>query len=77
MVKNKDMHFLMENLKMKRKKDKNILTFRSRDLNSRFSVIFPPMICIFMESEELEIKSKPASKRDKTLYCVIKTGVNS
>ena len=33
------------------KKDKNNLTFRSRDSNPRFSVIFPPMIWIFMESE--------------------------
>ena len=52
---------------MKRKKDKNFLTFRSGDLNPRFSVIFPPMILIFMESEEPEIKSKQASKRDRTL----------
>jgi hypothetical protein len=44
MVKNKDMQFFMENLKMKRKKDKKILAFRSGDLNPRFSVIFPPMI---------------------------------
>ena len=34
------------------------------DLNPWFSVIFPPMIWIFMECEELEIKSKQASKRD-------------
>ena len=40
----------------------------SRDLNPRFSVIFPPMIWIFMESEKPEIKSKPASKRDRTLF---------
>ena len=67
MVKNKDMQFFMENLKMKRKKDKKFLTFRSRDLNPRFSVIFSPMIWIFMESEEPEIKPKQASKRDRTL----------
>ena len=29
--------------------------------------IFPPMIWIFMSSEEPEIKSKQASKRDRTL----------
>ena len=58
MVKNKDMQFFMDNFKMKRKKDKKILTFRSGDLNSRFPVIFPPMIWIFMESEEDEIKPK-------------------
>jgi hypothetical protein len=44
MVKNKDMQFFMENLKMKRKKDNIFLTFRSGDLNPGFSVIFPPMI---------------------------------
>ena len=38
------MQFFMENLKMKRKKDNIFLTFRSGDLNPRFSVIFPPMI---------------------------------
>ena len=58
----------MENLKMKRKKEgQKILTFRSGDLNPRFSVIFPPMILIFMESEGDEIKSKQASKKDRTL----------
>jgi hypothetical protein len=44
MVKDKDMQFFMENLKMKRKKDKIFLTFQSRDLNPRLSVIFLPMI---------------------------------
>ena len=58
---------------MKRKKD--ILTFRSRDLNPRFSVIFPPMIWIFMESEEGEIKSKQASKKDRTSTQKILTGI--
>ena len=57
---------------MKRKKDKNILTFRSGDLNPRFSVIFPPMIWIFMWSEEDEIKSQQASKRDRTLKKLMK-----
>ena len=32
------------------------------------SVIFRPMIWIFMWSEEPEIKSKQASKRDRTLF---------
>ena len=31
MVKNKDMQFFMENLKIKRKKDKKFLTFRTGD----------------------------------------------
>ena len=42
MVKNKYIQSFMENLKMKRIKDKN----------------FPPMIIIFMGSKEPEIKSK-------------------
>ena len=51
MVKNKDMQFIMKNLKRKRKRkrDKNSVTFQSGDLNSRFSVIF-------MENEGDEIK---------------------
>ena len=39
MVNIKDTQFCMENLKMKRKKDKILLTFRCRDLNPRFSKI--------------------------------------
>ena len=60
----------MENLKIKRKKDNKFWTSRalqSGDLNPRFSVIFPHMIWIFMESEGDEIKSKQASKKDRTL----------
>ena len=57
----------MENLKRKKKKGQKKLTLRSGDLNLRFSVIIPPMIWIFMESEEPEIKPKQASKRDRTL----------
>ena len=51
----------------KRKEKKKKVTFRTGDLNPRFSVISPPMIWIFMESEEPKIKSKQASKRDRTL----------
>ena len=62
------MQCFMENLKMKRKKDKKILTFRSGDMNPRFSVIFPPMVYLnFMSSEEPEIKPKQAFKRVWTL----------
>ena len=64
MVKNKDMQFFMEDLKMERKKDKIFLTFWRGNLKPRFSVIFPPMIWIFMWCVEPEIKSKQASKRD-------------
>ena len=67
MAKNKDMQFFIENLKMNRKRTKFFLTYWSRDSNSRFSVIFPPMISIFMQGEGDEIKSKQASKRDRTL----------
>ena len=58
--------FLWRIWKRKEKGQKK-MTFRSRDLNPRFLVIFPPMIWIFMESEEYKIKSKQASKRDRTL----------
>ena len=51
---------------------RNQTPFRSGDLNPRFSVIFPPMIWIFMWSEEPEIKSKQASKRDRTLKKLMK-----
>ena len=67
MAKNKDMYihsFLWRIWKWKEKDGQKILTFPSRDLNPRFSVIFPPIIWIFLESEEGEIKSKQVSKRD-------------
>ena len=44
------------------------MTFQSGDSNPRFSVIFQPMISIFMEGEGDEIKSKQPSKRDGTLH---------
>ena len=53
------------------KKDKKILTFWSGDLNPGFSVIFPPMIWIFMGGEEDETKSKNASKKNTTLPQII------
>ena len=62
----KDIHFCVKNLKMERKKKE--MTIWSGDLNPRFSVILPPMIWILMESEEPEIKSKKAAKRDRTLH---------
>ena len=67
MAKIKKAQFCVKNVKMERKKNKKNLTFRSGDLNPRFSAIFPPMIWIFMESEGDEIKSKQASKKDRTL----------
>ena len=50
-----------------KEKGQIFLTFWCGDLNPRFSVIFPPMIGIFMWSVEPKIKSKQASKRDRTL----------
>ena len=69
MVKHKDMQFFIENLKMNRKRTKNILTFRSGDLNPRFSVIFPPMIWIFKWGARDQIKK--ASKKDRNLPLTI------
>ena len=56
MVKTKDTQFCVKNLKMKRKEKIKFLTFRNRDSNPRFSVIFPPEIWIFMEGGGDEIK---------------------
>ena len=76
MVKIKDAQFCVKNLKMKRKKKNKIfLTFWSGDLNPIFSVIFPPMIWIFMGGEGNEIKSKQASKRDRTLHGTSPEGI--
>ena len=66
MVKAKICSFSWRISKWKEKRT-TILTFRSGDLNPRFSLIFPPMIWIFMWSEEPEIISKQASKIDRTL----------
>ena len=68
MVKHKDMQVFYGEFENEQKKDKKCLTYRSGDSNPRFSVIFPPMISIFMEGEGDKIKSKQASsKRDRTL----------
>ena len=67
MVKIKDAQFFVKNLKMKRKKDNIFLTLRSGDSNLRFSVIFLPMIRIFMKGEGDEIKPKLRSYDFSTL----------
>ena len=59
---------MCEEFENEKKKEQKKSTFSSGDLNPRFSVIFPPIICIFMWSEEPKIKSKHASKRDIGLY---------
>ena len=50
-----------------KKKDENFLIFQSGDLDPRFSEIFRSMIWSFLWFEEPKIKSKQASKRDRTL----------
>ena len=55
-----------------KKKGQKKLFFWSGNLNPGFSVIFLPMIWIFMKSEEDEIKSKQAYKKDRTLWGQIK-----
>ena len=57
---------LCEEFKNKEKKEQKFFD-RSRNLNPRFSVTFPPTIWIFMERVEPKIKSKQASNRDRTL----------
>ena len=68
MVQFKETQFCVKNFKIKIKMYKKCLTFQSGDSNPRFSVIFPPMVWIFMEGECDEIKSKQASKRDRTFF---------
>ena len=58
-----DFYGEFENEKKKRQTNFDL----PEDLNPRFSVIFRPIIWIFMGSEEDEIKSKHASKRDRSL----------
>ena len=67
MVKHKDVQFFMENLKMNRKRTKTFLTYQSGDSNPQIFSNFPAHDLNFHESEEPEIKSKQASKRDWTL----------
>ena len=85
MVKIKNIHFCVKDLKRKRTiifwpsevclfvlftyvLKHSFLSRLSEDLNPKFSVIFPSTIWIFMESGEPEVKSKQASKRDRTFY---------
>ena len=61
MVKNKDMQFFMENLKMNKKGTKNFLTFRRGNSNPRFSVISRPWF-----EFSCEVRS-PRSHQNKVL----------
>ena len=75
MTENKDMYAVFyEEIENEQKKDKKNLTYRSRDSNPRFSVIFLAMIWIFMVGEGDEIKSKQASKWDRTLQTPFQHG---
>ena len=69
----KDIQFCVKNLKMKRKKDKFFLTFRSRDSNPRFSVIFPSLIWISGDKNKSALPSKifPTLQSLITWYCVL------
>ena len=53
-------------------KGQKIFDLQERGFDPRFSVIFPSTIWIFMEGEGDEIKSKQASKRDRTFKRGIK-----
>jgi hypothetical protein len=52
MVRNKDMQFFYGEFENEQKKDKTFLTFWSENLNPRFSVNFPLMMCMEGESSE-------------------------
>ena len=52
---------------MKRKRTEKFWPSGAGIWTPDFQQFFPPTIWIFMESEEPEIKSKQASKRDSTL----------
>ena len=71
MVKLKDIHFCVKNLKMKRKKEKKCFDLPERGFEPQIFSNFPAHDLNFMESEEPEIKSKQASKRDRTLVTLI------
>ena len=68
MFKNKGMQFFMENLKMKRKKEQKILTFRNGDFYHRFWVISCPW---FEFSCELRSSKSNQNKflKEIRLYC--------
>ena len=54
MVKNNDIQFFVENMKMKIKKGQNNLTFPNKDLNPGFLNKFPPKILILREIRLIE-----------------------
>ena len=65
MAKNKDMQLFMENLKMKRKKEQKSFDLPEQGFEPQIFSNFPTHDLNF--HEESEIKSKQASKRDRTL----------
>ena len=54
----------------RRAHSQQVLSYWRGASNQRFSVTFPPMIWILMEGEGDKIKTKQASKRDRTLICL-------
>ena len=55
MVKSKEMQFLMENLKKKRKRTKKN-DLQEQGFEPQIFSNFPPMICIFMNMRKMRLK---------------------
>ena len=66
-VKNKDMQFFIGEFENEKKKGQNNFDLPDRGFEPQIFSYFPHMIWIFMWCEEPQIKSKQASKRDRTL----------
>ena len=77
MVKVKDTLFCVKNLKKKRRKEPQNFDLREWRFIPQIFTNFLPHDLIFMEIEEPEIKSKQASKRDRTLAQFIYDGIFS
>ena len=67
LVKRKDVQFFMKNLILNRKRTKKIFDFPERGFEPQIFINFPAHDLNFHEREGDEIKSKQASKRDRTL----------
>ena len=68
MVKHIDIQFGMKNLKMNRKRTKKIFDLPERGFEPQIFSNFPVHDLNFHGREGDEIKSKQASKRDRTLF---------
>ena len=74
MVKVKDNQFCVKNLKMKGKKEKKIFDLPDWGFEHQIFSNFPTQD--FMEGEGDKIKSKQASKRDRTLLTLSHSSIN-